>query len=132
MNDLAPAVCVVDDNESVRKSVCRVLESSGFKVDAFGEPEAFLSHLATHSVPVAVLDIWMENMTGMELLAHLCAKSPKTRTIFITGHEDHAAEATVKQAGAFDFFVKPFDHKRFLAAVRHAFYQTPLDRKGQA
>ena len=46
----------------------------------------------------------MENMTGMELLAHLCARSPETRAIFITGHEDHAAEALVMAAGAFAFF----------------------------
>ena len=131
MTNVGPAVCLVDDDASVRRSLARVLESSGFEVDSFGEPEAFLSHLATHSVPVAVLDIWMENMTGMELLAHLCAKSPKTRTIFITGHEDQAAEVTVKQAGAFDFFIKPFDNKRFLAAVRDAFAQTCPEKKGQ-
>jgi FixJ family two-component response regulator len=131
MTNLAPAVSLVDDDASVRKSLTRVLESSGFKVDAFGEPEAFLSHLATHSVPVAVLDIWMENMTGIELLAHLYEKSPKTRTIFITGHEDQAAEVTVKQAGAFDFFVKPFDNKRFLAAVRDAFAQTSPEKDGR-
>jgi len=127
----APVVCLVDDDASVRKSVARFLESSGFKVDAFSEPEAFLGYLAAHSVPVAILDIWMENMTGMELLAHLCARSPKTRVIFITGHEDHAAEATVRQAGAFAFFIKPFDNKRFLAAVRDAFGRTSPEKEGQ-
>ena len=127
----APVVCLVDDDASVRKSVTRFLESSGFKVDAFSEPEAFLGYLAAHSVPVAILDIWMENMTGMELLAHLCARSPKTRVIFITGHEDHAAEATVRQAGAFAFFIKPFDNKQFLAAVRDAFERTSPEKEGQ-
>ena len=78
-------------------------------------------HLATHSVPVAVLDIWMENMTGMELLAHLCARSPETRAIFITGHEDHAAEALVMAAGAFAFFLKPLTAAQFLSAVHRAF-----------
>jgi FixJ family two-component response regulator len=57
MSSVAPVVCLVDDDESVRKSVARVLESSGFKVEAFSAPEAFLGHLTTHSVPVAVLDI---------------------------------------------------------------------------
>src|SRR5215510_4110014 len=124
MSNVEPAVCLVDDDASVRRSIARFLESSGFKVDTFSEPEAFLTHLATHSVPVAVLDIWMSNMTGMVLLAHLCARSPKTRVIFITGREDHAAETTVKQAGAFAFFNKPFDNKRFLASVRDAFTYT--------
>jgi FixJ family two-component response regulator len=131
MSSVAPVVCLVDDDASVRKSVARFLESSGFKVDTFSEPEAFLGHLTAHSVPVAILDIWMENMTGMELLAHLCARSPKTRVIFITAHEDSAAEATVRQAGAFAFFVKPFDNKRFLAAVRDAFDGTPPKKEAQ-
>jgi len=125
MRDAAPAVCLVDDDESVRKSIVRVLESAGFKVQAFSEPDAFLRHLRMHSVPVAILDIWMDNMTGMELLAHLCARSPNTRCIFITGREDHAAEITVMQAGAFAFFVKPFDNKRFLQAVQDALCAAP-------
>ncbi len=124
MSDVAPVVCLIDDDASVRRSIARLLESSGFTVDAFSEPEAFLGHLATHSVPVAVLDIWMDNINGMVLLAHLCARSPKTRVIFITGREDHAAEATVRQAGAFAYFIKPFDKNRFLAAVRDAFDST--------
>jgi FixJ family two-component response regulator len=132
MLGLAPVVCLVDDDASVRKSVARVLESCGFKVDAFSGPEAFLGHLTAHSVPVAVVDIWMDNMTGMELLAHLCARSPKTRVIFITGREDRAAEATVRQTGAFAFFIKPFDNKDFLAAVRDAFDQTPPEKERQA
>jgi len=125
MHDAAPVVCLVDDDESVRKSIVRVLESAGFKVQAFSEPDAFLRHLRMHSVPVAILDIWMDNMTGMELLAHLCARSPNTRCIFITGREDHAAEITVMQAGAFAFFVKPFDNKRFLQAVQEALCAAP-------
>ena len=125
MRDAAPVVCLVDDDESVRKSIVRVLESAGFKVQAFSEPDAFLRHLRMHSVPVAILDIWMDHMTGMELLAHLCARSPDTRCIFITGREDHAAEITVMQAGAFAFFVKPFDNKRFLQAVQEALCAAP-------
>ena len=121
MHNVTREVCVVDDDPSIRKSLARLLESSGFNVDAFSKPEAFLLHLAAHPVRVAILDIWMENMTGMELLAHLCARSPETRIIFITGHEDTAAEATVMQAGAFAFFVKPFENKRFLSVVRNAF-----------
>jgi FixJ family two-component response regulator len=71
----------------------------------------------------------MDPMTGMVLLAHLCARSPQTRVIFITGREDHAAEVTVRQAGAFAFFVKPFDHTRFVAAVRDAFVHTSLRKE---
>jgi two-component system response regulator FixJ len=114
-------VCLVDDDPSVRKSVGRLLESAGFGVRSFAEPKSFLDHLDKNPVPVAVLDIWMEKMTGMELLAHLCARSPQTRVIFITGHEDSAAQATVTQAGVFAFFLKPFDDDQFLTKVQEAF-----------
>ncbi len=114
---------VVDDDPSVRKSICRLLEVEGFKVCAFGNPEDFLNQMATNPVRLVVLDIWMQQMTGMELLAHLCARSPGTRVIFITGHEDRAAEATVMRAGAAGFFVKPLDNERFIAVVRDVLKQ---------
>ena len=129
MSDLfAPVVCVVDDDDSVRKSLARQLESVGFKVESFSDPDAFLAYLVSHSVQLVILDIWMDNMTGMELLAHLCARSPSTRVIFITAHEDHAAEATVMQAGAFAFFLKPFDNALFLGAVHRALHQTSPEK----
>ena len=93
-------------------------------VHAFGEPKDFLAHIANHAVEVVVLDIWMDRITGMEVFAHLCARSPQARTIFITGREDRAARATVMQAGAFAFFIKPFDDAQFLKAVRRAFSQS--------
>jgi FixJ family two-component response regulator len=114
-------VCLVDDDPSIRKSVARLLESAGFKVQAFSEPAPFLKYLADNLVTVVVLDIWMEPMTGLELMAELCSKSPSTRVIFITGHEDPAAEATVRAAGAFGFLIKPFDADVFLNMVGRAF-----------
>ena len=114
---------VVDDDASMRKSISRLLELEGFKVRAFGDPEDFLNQMATNPVRLVVLDIWMERMTGMELLAHLCARWPGTRVIFITGHEDRAAEATVMQAGASGFFIKPLDNEKFISAVQDALEQ---------
>ena len=127
----ADVVCLVDDDASVRKSVSRLLESDGFSVRAFSEPEAFLKHVATNSVPLVVLDIWMESMTGMELLAHLCARSPQTRVIFITGREDTAAQATVMSAGAFAFLIKPFDDDQFLSAVHRALGHSILEKRAE-
>ena len=114
-------VGLVDDDPSVRRSVSRLLESDGFNVLAFGEPSRFLQYLSDHFVEVVVLDLWMDHMTGIELLTQLSAKSPYTRVIFITGHDDAAARANIMQSGAFDFFLKPFDDGQFLAAVRRAF-----------
>jgi two-component system, LuxR family, response regulator FixJ len=117
---VAEIVCLVDDDPAVLKSVARLLASDGFSVRAFSEPMSFLDHVQTYRVPVVILDIWMEQMNGLEVQAHLCALSPETKVIIITASRDAAAERIAMQAGAFGFFHKPFDDEEFLAAVRDA------------
>jgi FixJ family two-component response regulator len=119
-NDTAAAavVCLIDDDKSVLTSIGRLLASEGLAVRTFNEPESFLAHVKTHSVPVAILDIWMEQMTGLEVQAELLKLSPKTRVIIMTGRQDPAAKETAMRLGATAFFVKPFDDEQFLVAVR--------------
>jgi two-component system response regulator HydG len=116
----AEIVCLVDDDLSVLKSIQRLLKSDGFSVRAFNEPKEFLTHVQDHSVPVVILDIWMEGMTGLELQAQLSGISPATRVIIITGHDDPVAKVTALQLGVIAFFTKPFDDEQFLNAVRGA------------
>ena len=113
-------VCVVDDDPSVLRSMQYLLASDGIKVRAFNKPEDFLAHAATHSVPVVVTHIWMEKVTGLEILARMCALSPRPRVIVITARDDLAARATAMQIGPVAFFIKPFNDEEFLAAIRLA------------
>jgi FixJ family two-component response regulator len=113
-------ICVVDDDESMLNSVRRLLEPVGFEVQTFGHPADALDYMAQNRVALAILDIRMQGMNGLELLAHLCARSPGTHVIFMTGREDRAAEAMVMQAGAFAFLIKPVEADEFLATVRCA------------
>ena len=117
-------VCLVDDDPSVLKSMQYLLVSDGIKVRAFNKPEDFLAHAATHSVPVVVTDIWMEKVTGLEILARMCALSPRPRVIVITAREDLAARATAMAIGPVAFFIKPFNDEKFIASVRDALNQT--------
>ena len=113
-------ICLVDDDTSVLKAVARLLTSAGWVVRAFSEAAPFLAYISTNRVDLVVLDIWMKQMTGLEVLARLCSLSPQTRIIIITGREDHAVKSIATQVGAVDFFLKPFDDEKFLAAVHHA------------
>ncbi len=113
-------VCLVDDDKSVLTSIGRLLASDGVAVRAFNEPENFLAHVRTHSVAVAILDIWMAQMTGLEVQAELAKLSPRTRVIIMTGRRDLTAERTALESGATAFFIKPFDDDKFLNAVRGA------------
>src|SRR5438552_14744620 len=97
-----------------------LLASKVFKVRAFNKAADFLSHASAHDVPLVVTDIWMDEVTGLEVLARLCAISPKTKVIVMTAREDLAARATAMAIGPVAFFMKPFDDEEFLAAVRDA------------
>jgi two-component system, LuxR family, response regulator FixJ len=116
-------VCVVDDDPSVLQSMHYLLASEGFKVRPFNKAEEFLAYAGKVHVPLVVTDIWMDGVTGLEVLARLCAISPKTRVIVITAREDLAARATAMAIGPVAFFMKPFDDEKFLIAVRDALAQ---------
>jgi len=116
-------VCLVDDDASVLRSMQYLLASDGVTVRAFSKPEEFLAHAAYHPVPVVVTDVWMEGVTGLEILARMCAISPRPRVIVITARDDLAARATAMAIGPVAFFIKPFNDEEFLSAVRDALAQ---------
>jgi FixJ family two-component response regulator len=116
-------VCLVDDDPMVLRSTGRLLASDGFAVCRFDSGEDFIAYVASHDVPLVVLDIWMKGMTGLEVLARLCAVSPQTHVIVITGHEDSAARITASQIGTVGFLIKPFDDEQFLEMVHGALGQ---------
>jgi FixJ family two-component response regulator len=118
-------VCVVDDDLMVLKSTGRLLASDGFAVRPFSKGADFIAYVQSHDVPLVVLDLWMKEMTGLEVLARLCAVSPQTHVIVITGHEDSAAQITAMQIGAVAFFIKPFDDEQFLEMVHRALGHPP-------
>src|SRR5437773_10715543 len=92
-------VCLVDDDPLVLRSTGVLLVSGGFTVRRFDKGEDFITYVASHDVPLVVLDIWMEEMTGFEVVARLRAISPQTHVIVITGREDSAARVMAMQIG---------------------------------
>jgi len=114
---------LLDDDVSVLNSMRFLLLAEGFKVRTFTRAKEFLGHASANYVPVVVTDIWMDGVTGLEVLARLCAISPQTKVIVITAREDLAARATAMAIGPVAYFMKPFDDEKFLAAVRDAMGQ---------
>ena len=113
-------VCLVDDDLAVLKSLGRLLASDGLSVRAFSNPKDFLAHVQAHFVPLVVLDILMEDMTGLEVQAKLRDFSPRTSVIIMTGREDVNTRSTATEMGASAFFTKPFDDEQFLCSVHSA------------
>src|SRR6184192_3729104 len=108
-------VCLVDDDPLVLRSTGLLLASDGFAVRRFDNGEDFITYVASHNVPLVVLDIWMEGMTGLEVLARLCAISRQTHVIVITGREDSAARVTAMQIGTVAFLMMNNFSRRFIA-----------------
>ncbi len=121
----AEIVCLVDDDPLVLRSTGLLLASEGFVVRQFDNGEDFIRYVASHKVALVVLDMWMEEMTGLEVLARLCAMSPQTHVVVITGREDSAARITAMQIGTVAFLIKPFDDEQFLEVVHRGLGHPP-------
>jgi two-component system response regulator HydG len=118
--DPTATVCLLDDDPAVLKGMTRLLSSADWNVKQFSDPEAFLVYARTHRPPIAVIDIWMPAMNGLEVQSRLRGISPSTRVIIFTGKDDPLVRSTALNAGASAFFTKPFDDEEFLTAVRLA------------
>ena len=115
-----PGICVVDDDTSVLRSIQELLGSDGFDAQIFDSPERFMDYARTHSITLAVLDVWMPAQNGIELQERLRTQSPHTAVIIITGRDEPNLRTRALKGGAFAFLVKPFDDEQFLDAVRGA------------
>lgn len=98
----------------------RLLSAAKWNVIQFSDPEEFLTYAKTHRPPIAIIDVWMPIMNGLEVQSRLAEISPSTRVIIFTGKEDPRVRSAALGAGASAFFAKPFDNHEFLTAVRIA------------
>jgi FixJ family two-component response regulator len=114
------AICVVDDDLSVLKAVQRLLNAEGFEAAKFSEPAAFLMAAAQAPCRVAILDVSMPQMNGLEVQAILRRTAPETRVIFISALADASVRKTALENGAIEFLGKPFDDEKLVKAVRRA------------
>jgi FixJ family two-component response regulator len=118
------AICLLDDDPSILKATSRLLSSAGWKVESFTDPIAFLSYAQRHRPRVAVIDIWMPVMNGLQVQTHLRHLSPGTRVIALTGKDDQVIRSDAMSAGASGFFLKPVRNEEFLAGIQSAFFET--------
>jgi two-component system, LuxR family, response regulator FixJ len=113
-------ICILDDDFSVLNSLRELLDSDGLEARTFDNPDLFLAYAREHPVKLAVLDVWLPQMTGIDVQEHLREVSPETLVVIITGREESTIRVAAMEAGAFGFLAKPFDDEVFLALVRNA------------
>tara|TARA_R110000782_G_scaffold78293_5_gene156039 strand:- start:18737 stop:19474 length:738 start_codon:yes stop_codon:yes gene_type:complete len=122
MSDLQ-LVHVVDDEESIRKSMSFLLRSARYRVQCWTSGVAFLKGASRAEPACVLLDIRMPEMDGLEVQAEMAAQGMGLPVIVLTGHGDVTMAVKAMKAGAVDFLEKPFDRQKLLDAITRAFAQ---------
>ena len=113
-------VCLLDDDPSVLKGLARLFSSAAIPLETFSDPEEFLAYARIHRPDVALIDVCMPEMSGLEVQSLLREMSPSTRVIVFTGKDDPLVRSTALTAGASAFLTKPFDDEELVTSVRLA------------
>ena len=119
MADAKPTVFVVDDDDSVRGSLCLLIESAGWRPELFGTAREFLARPRAPGPGCLLLDFFLPDMTGGDL-QKLLADRVDLPIIFMSGHGDVPIAARAMKDGALDFFTKPLLNETLLAAIHEA------------
>ncbi len=109
-------VCIVDDDEAVRDSLCLLLESGGLDTRSFASADAFLEGGA-QDMACLILDLHMPGTSGLELLRLLRKRGLSLPVFVVSGRRDPLLDAEVQAAGATDLLAKPFDDEVLLNLV---------------
>jgi FixJ family two-component response regulator len=113
-------VFVIDDDESVRKGLKRLLSSADYESEAFKSASDFLAR-PTHPGPSCVIvDVQMPDLNGIDFQAALIQRRREEQLVFLTGHGDIPMCAQAMKAGAVDFLPKPFKPDELLKCVERA------------
>ena len=120
MTSTTAMVFVIDDDDSVRKSLGRMLDAADYSVELFKSASEFLSRPAHPGPSCVIVDVQMPGLNGIELQKALIQRRREEQLVFITGHGNIPMCAKAMKAGAVDFLPKPFKHKELLESVERA------------
>jgi len=121
VTDADPQVFLVDDDDSVRRGLLRLLKANGYRAVAFASAHEFLDSGAARASPACVLlDVRMPQFSGLDLQHELVARDSPLAIVFITGHGDVPMGVKAMKAGAINFLLKPANERELLAAVDEA------------
>ena len=117
-----PRILVIDDMKGVRESLRAALTAAGFEVTTANNGREGLAELGTTSFDIAVTDIWMPEVDGLNVIKQIRAEHPNLRVFAMTGGGPRltieAAGSIAEVWGAERVFVKPFDEAALVAAIK--------------
>ncbi|GLV29475.1 DNA-binding response regulator [Sphingobium sp. TomTYG75] len=128
---MTPTIALVDDDKNILTSVSIALQAEGFLTRLYSDPEAALKALLDNPADLAVFDIKMPGMDGLELLRRLREKS-QMPVIFLTSKTDELDEALGLAMGADDYIAKPFSQRLLIARIRAILRRAEVGRMADA
>ncbi len=127
--DKHPRILVVDDDETIRTTMKAILQDEGYQVDLAATGKEAIQKTQEKAYNIALLDIRLPDMEGVELLKLLKDSVPRTRKIMVTGYPSmqNAIAALNKNADA--YLLKPVDVEKLLQTVKQQLYAQEAERK---
>jgi FixJ family two-component response regulator len=120
MTDTDPIVFIVDDDDSVRKALTRLIKSVDLTVETFASADDFLKRDSHNGPACLVLDIRMPGLSGLDLQDELVAAGRTLPIIFVSAHGNIPLSVRAMKAGAVDFIEKPFEDQTLLDAINQS------------
>lgn len=113
-------IAVVDDEESVRKALQRLIHSAGYDVETYSSGAEFLQSTQDHEPACVVLDLRMPGVNGFDVQAELKQARMDLPIVVVTGHDTPLALARAMNQGAAAYLIKPIDERMLLRAIDEA------------
>ena len=118
-------VCVVDDDLPYLKALLRLLSATGLQAVPFDNPRLFLEYVKNYPISLAIIDLRMPDLSGLEVQRILYASCPKVSVIIMTGEREPGRARTIAlDQGAIAFLFKPVEASALLEAI-HTVLQIP-------
>jgi FixJ family two-component response regulator len=127
-----PLIHVVDDDDSLRTALLRLLEAAGFEARGYASTGAFLLQPPDDRPGCILLDVRLPGPSGLELQTALQRQELALPIIFLTAHADVASGVRAMKAGAVDFLEKPVKRDILLDALERALYRNESERRARS
>ena len=124
--DHTPTILIIDDNPNILKTLADILEAKAYQPVAVADGKAALKIVEEYSPLVALIDLKLEGMSGLELLRKIKKLSPSTECIVITGNATLETAVEAIGLGAYSYMLKPYEVEQLLLTINRAI------EKGQA
>ena len=115
-----PPLLIIDDDEAITATLSAFLSAQGYRVTVANDSEEALERIEGQSFPIIVSDIYIDRLTGLDLLRRARERDPAVRVILMTARGSVKTTVEAEAGGAFEYLAKPFDLKELLAILERA------------